>query len=111
MSDELAVASQAPTDAEIGVVVRRLAAAYEGNLRWRMRELKETAEEADRRARALDAPEHLSRVIDAATESPADQVSWSMISTMIESDPEAGWAVWERVKDGASEELESGHRA
>ena len=51
MSDELAVASQAPTDAEIGVVVRRLAAAYEGNLRWRMRELKETAEEADRKRR------------------------------------------------------------
>jgi len=110
-SDELAVVASAPTDAEIGVVARRLAAAYEANIRWRMTELKESAEEADRRARALDAPERLSRVIDAAMESPADQVSWSMISTMIESNPEAGWAVWERVKDEASEELESGHRA
>ena len=30
---------------------------------------------------------------------------------MIEADPEAGWAVWERVKAAAFDELASGHRA
>ena len=72
-----------------------------------MRELKESAEEADRRVRADDDPEWQR---EAMTE-PADQVSWWSLSPLIEADPEAGWAVWERVKAEAAEELESGHRA
>jgi hypothetical protein len=91
-SDELSVAAGDPTDAEIGVLARRLADAYTANVRWRMRELKEDAEEADRKVRAYDDPEEQRR---ALTE-PAEQ---------------AGWAVWARVKAEASEELESGHRA
>ena len=37
-------------------------------------------------------------------------MSW-WLSALMESDPEAGWAVWERVKAEASDELASGHRA
>jgi len=106
-SDDLSVAVSAPTDAEIGVLARRLADAYAVNVRWRMQELKESAEEADRQVRAHDDPEKQRR---ALTE-PSEQVSWGMLSSLIEAEPEAGWAVWARVKAEASEELESGHRA
>jgi hypothetical protein len=105
--DELAVAAPGPTDAEIDTVARRLAAAYEANIRWRMRELKETDEEADRRVHAADDPEWQRR---ALTET-SDPVSWWSLSQLIESNPETGWALWERVKAEATDELASGHRA
>jgi hypothetical protein len=105
--DELAVAAVAPTDAEISSLVRRLAAAYAANVGWRIQELKETAEEAERRTRAADDPEQQLRALSE----PSDQVSWWTLSPLIEADPEAGWAVWERVKAEASDELASGHRA
>jgi hypothetical protein len=106
-SDELAVASAVPNDAELGVVARRLAAAYEANIRWRMKELKESAEEADRRTLAADDAEAQLRALGE----PADEVSWYTLSPLIEADPKAGWAVWERVKAEAYDELVSGHRA
>jgi hypothetical protein len=106
-SDELAVAAPGPTTAEIDTVARRLAAAYEANIRWRMKELKETAEDADRRVRAADDPEWHCR---ALTET-SDQVSWWSLSQLIETEPQTGWALWERVKAEASDELASGHRA
>jgi hypothetical protein len=106
-SDDLTIAAHVPTDAEIDTVARRLAAAYEGNIRWRMTELKESAEDADRRVRAFDGPE---RQREALSE-PSDQVSWWSLSQLIESNPETGWSVWERVKAEASDELVSGHRA
>ena len=39
VSDELSVAVNNPTDAELGVLARRLADTYAANVRWRMREL------------------------------------------------------------------------
>jgi hypothetical protein len=106
-TDELAVAAPAPTDAEIGTVARRLAAAYEANIRWRMTELKESAEEADRRVRAIDEPEWQREALSE----PSDQVSWLSLSQLIEAEPKTGWAIWERVKAEAYDELASGHRA
>ena len=106
-SDELAAATPAPTDAEIGVVARRLAAAYEANIRWRMKEHKESAEVADRWVRAVDDPEWQRQ----ALEEPSDEIDWWSLSQLIEAEPETGWAVWERVKAEASDELVSGHRA
>jgi hypothetical protein len=106
-SDELAVAAQAPTDAEISVVARRLAAAYETNIRWRMKALKEGADEADRRVRSVDDPEWRREALSE----PSDQVDWSSLSQLIEAEPDTGWAIWERVKAEAYDELVSGHRA
>jgi hypothetical protein len=106
-SDELSVVVSDPTDAEIGVLARRLADAYTANVRWRMPELKESAEEAGRWVRGYDDPEERQR----AMSEPADHVSWFTLSSLIEAEPEAGWAVWERIKAEASEQLESGHRA
>lgn len=106
-STDLTVVEHDPSDQEIGSVVRRLAAAYAANVDWRMRELKESAEEADGRVRAVDDTEEQRRALSE----PADEVSWWSLSALIEADPEAGWAVWERVKAEAQEELLSGHRA
>jgi hypothetical protein len=106
-TDDLAIAAPAPTDAEIDAVARRLAAAYAANIRWRMKELKESAEEADRRTRVADDAEKQLRALDQ----PVEEVSWYTLAPLIESDPEAGWAVWERVKAEAYSELVSGHRA
>jgi hypothetical protein len=106
-SDELSVMVNDPTDAEVGVLARRLAATYAANVKWRMRELKESADEADRQVRAYDDPKEQRR---ALTE-PADEVSWWSLSSLIEAEPEAGWVVWERVKAEAADELASGHRA
>jgi hypothetical protein len=106
-TDELAIAPPAPSEAEISTIVRRLAAAYAANIGWRMQELQENAEEADRRLRALHDPEKQRQLMDE----PVDQISWWSLSPLIEVDPKAGWAAWERVKTEALEELESGHRA
>lgn len=106
-SDELAVAAPAPSEAEISSVARRLAASYEANLRFRMRDLHETAEDADRVVRQAYGPDRHEEMLNE----PSDQVSWFAISSLIEADPEAGWGVWERVKAEAAEELASGHRA
>ena len=104
---ELATTAPDPTDAEIAVLARRLADAYAANVRWRMRELKESAEEAAKKTNLADDPEEQFRALSE----PSDQVSWWTLSPLIEADPEAGWAVWERVKADAAEELQSGHRA
>ena len=96
-----------PASAEIDTVARQLAAAYEGNIRWRMKELKESPEEADRRVRAKDDPEWQTEALNESS----DQVSWWSLSQLIETDPDTGWAVWERVKAEAFDELACGHRA
>ena len=106
-SVDLVATTSAPADEEIGTLARRLASAYAAHVRWRMRELKENAEQAERQTRATEDPEWQHRVL----EQPADQVSWLSLSPLIEAEPETGWAVWERVKQEASDELLSGHRA
>ncbi len=42
---------------------------------------------------------------------PPDQLSWWSLSSLVEHDPDKGYAAWERVKQEARKELESGHRA
>ncbi|MGE3511473.1 MAG: hypothetical protein AB7N65_21595 [Vicinamibacterales bacterium] len=104
---ELATVAPMGDDAEISAVARRLGDAYAANVRWRMKELQESVEEADRCVRSEDDQERQRR---AETEA-ADTVSWWSLTLLIEADPDAGWAVWERVKAEASDELTSGHRA
>ena len=90
-----------------GVRPNGSAPLYAANVRWRMMELKESAEEADRRVRAVDDSDWQRRALSE----PSDEVSWGALSTLIEADPQAGWVVWARVKAEASDELTSGHRA
>jgi len=63
--------------------------------------------QADARARGKNDPESAGRTVA----SPPDQVSWLGLSTLIEHDPESGWATWVRIKSEARAELGSGHRA
>jgi hypothetical protein len=95
------------TDAEISTVAQRLASAYGALVAARREQLKETPEEADRQVRAVDDPDWQRRALSE----PSDEVSWWSLTPLIEADPEVGWAVWERVKAEARDELESGHRA
>jgi hypothetical protein len=100
-------ADAVPSEAEIGSLARRLAEAYQGLVAARRELMQEGSDEAERQVRAADDPEWQHRAI---TE-PVDQVSWWSLSPLIETDPEAGWAVWERVKAEALDELMSGNRA
>lgn len=94
-------------EAEIGSLARRFARAYEALVEERRKLLSEGGEEAARRVRADDDPKRQRR----ALAQPADEVTWHSLIPLLEADPEAGWAVWERVKREALEELASGHRA
>jgi hypothetical protein len=96
-----------PTDAEIGSLARRLAAAYAALVASRRELVKESVDEAEHQVRASDDPEWQRRALNE----PADEVSWWSLTPLIEADPEAGWAVWKRVLAEASDELVSGHRA
>jgi hypothetical protein len=107
IATDLSPTASAPPDAEIETLARRLADAYTAEVRWRRQELEESADEADRQARGVDDPERQLRVLSE----PVDEVSWDSLSPLIEANPEAGWAVWARVKRQAADELASGHRA
>jgi len=106
-SDDQAEAELAPVDAEVSVLARRLGAAYAANVRWYMQEFKMTADEADRKVRRADDPEWQQHAIGE----PADQISWYSLTPLFEANPDAGWAIWERVKAEAYQELVSGHCA
>jgi hypothetical protein len=96
-----------PSAGEVGSLAREMGRAYERTVAWYREELKLSADEADATARGKGDPEWARR---ALTE-PPDQVSWSGLSRLIEHDPEAGWAAWERIKAEARHDLASGHRA
>src|SRR5215216_3971372 len=96
-----------PTDAEIGSLARRLAVAYAALVASRRELVKESLDEAEHQVRAVDDPEWQRRALSE----PADEVTWWSLTPLIEADPEAGWAVWARVKAEAADELASGHRA
>src|SRR5437763_780247 len=104
---ELTTSASIVTDAEISSVAQRLASAYGALVASRREYFKESVDEAERKVRADDDPEEQRRAIGE----PAEEVSWWSLTPLIEADPEAGWAVWERVKAEARDELASGHRA
>src|SRR6266567_1551456 len=93
---DLTATVDVPVD-EIVMVARSLAQAYAAPVRWRREELTESADEADGQIHATDDPEWQRRAINE----PADEVSWFSLTPLIEADPEAAWAVWERVKEEA----------
>ena len=64
-------------------------------------------QEADARAREPMAAERREQLLA----SPQNQVSWYALNSLAEHDPDAAWAVWERLKRDAQAELASGHRA
>jgi len=103
---ELPATVDVPVD-EIVMVARALAQAYAAHVRWRREELKESTDEAVLQVQATDDPAWQRRAINE----PADEVSWLSLTPLIEANPEAAWTMWERVKEEARAEIESGHRA
>ena len=93
--------------AEIGSLAREMAHAHECTVAWYRQQLKLSADEADATARGRDDPEWARRALSE----PPDQVSWSGLSTLLEHDPDAGWAAWERIKAEARHDLAGGNRA
>ncbi len=94
-----------PAD-ETGSLARELGRAY-GELvadykrLWRI----ETAEAIEKARTPRE------RALEMAATDPPEQLSWHTLSTVMEHDPGAARAAWERVKDAARRELRSGHRA
>ena len=93
-------------DEDVASLARELGQAYAEMLRFRVTQMKETVEKADRAVRQADGEQ-----ITELAERPSDQVSWFDLSTLAEHAPELAMSVWQRVKDDAFNEFVSGHRA
>jgi hypothetical protein len=108
MSDvELMTSAPVQEDAGIRNLARRFAATYAALVAERRQHVSEHDEEIERTESAYVNPGLRRRAVDE----PVEEVSWWSLSPLIETDPEAGWAVWERVKAAAADELASGDRA
>jgi hypothetical protein len=96
-------------EAEVGSLARELARAYTSMLAFYQREYKLSPADADAKARGVDEsyPEWDRR---QALERPADEVSWWVLQHLVEHDPGTMEIAWNRIKDEARKELESGHR-
>jgi hypothetical protein len=103
-----ATPSQAVTidAAEVGSVVRELARAYQQSVQFQLTEMQRSLPEADAAARR-----YIGEPFETDADYPADKVSWSRLQRLIDHDPERGWALWERAKAEARNELSAGHRA
>lgn len=96
--------SPEPAD-EVGSLARELGRAYDELIdsykrSWRI----ETAEAIEKARTSRE------RALEMAATDPPDQLSWYTLSTLMEHDPGAALAAWERVKAAARKDLHSGHR-
>lgn len=97
----------APDAAEVDSLARELARAYKGMAAFYHDQMKLSVTDADSRARdPLEDAEWKSLETQ-----PADQISWWKLSRLGEHEPETATAVWTRIKELATNELTSGHRA
>lgn len=92
-------------ETETGSLARLMGDAYHRVLEFYRDRFQLAPSEADAQARDLAAD---LRVGVAAT--PFDQLTWFRLATLFEHDPEAGRAIWARVRAEAVDELLSGHR-
>jgi hypothetical protein len=96
-------------EVEAGSLARELAHAYTSMLAFYQREYKLSPADADAKARGVDEPS-LDWDRRQALERPADEVSWWALQRLVEHDPGTVEIAWNRIKDEARKELESGHR-
>ena len=97
------VTAQRQELAELAASRRDLAGSIARQIDWHVAQYGETPSEA---AAAVRAPLTLD-----SNDQPADQVGWWEIERAFDADPEAGQALWCRVKAEASQELVTGFRA
>jgi hypothetical protein len=99
-------------ETEVDAIATELAKAYRRMAEFYRDELQLDGPEADARARGSDRTldetiDDLARIQDR----PSDQVSWFDLTRLAERDPHEMRAVWQRLRDTARREFESGHRA
>jgi hypothetical protein len=97
---------------EVDVIAVEMAKAYRRMAAFYRDHMEMTATEADERARGADrtpdeAIDDMARIQDR----PPDQVSWFDLTRLAERDPHEMRAVWQRLREAARREFESGHRA
>src|SRR5215216_5743058 len=85
---------------------RAVAEAYARAVRFQRQRLGRAPEEALLEAREPPAWEP-AELADA----PAGYVSWRGLGRLMEEDPDAGEALWDRIQAEARAELDAGHRA
>ncbi len=95
------------TREEENALARQMALAYEGMVQFYRREFGLTVEEADARAANTLTPGDQARIMNT----PPDQVNWNDLGRLLKADPQQGFVVWERIKQSARDELQTGHRA
>jgi hypothetical protein len=95
--------------AEAGSLARELSRAYCAMLTYYQREYKLSPLDADAKARGADAASQ-DWARSQVMERPADEVSWWTLQHLVEQNPEMVEIAWNRIKDEARKELESGHR-
>ncbi len=97
--------------AEAGSVASELVRAYHRMVTFYRDQLELSNEDADQRARGLDAtPDEAAQDVTRITTRPPDEVSWFDLTRLVEREPQALNAVWSGVKAKARQELASGHR-
>ncbi len=92
---------------EVLSVARELARGYATLVESYRESWGITHAEADAKARDVGDGAWVERYLT----DPPDQIDWWGLSTLVERDPDKGYAAWERVKQEARRELASGHRA
>lgn len=97
------------TSAEIGSLARELAGAYRRAVTYYQTEMGMTPADADARWTQINDSAAFSR--EQVARQPGHEVTWSDLTALIEHDPNAGYAEWERIKAEARHDLASGHRA
>jgi hypothetical protein len=104
-----AVSSQQPcptTPYEAEFVAARMADHYARMVEFSRRELGLTPEDAEKHAR-----ETTEWDIQRVTAAPVDHLTWFSLQSVMDHDPTLGLAGWERIKQSAWDELQTGHRA
>ena len=92
-------------EAEIGSLSRQLARGYAELVEAHRRSWGITSAEAEEKARMPR-----DQALEMVRTEPVEQLSWWMLTTAMEHDPEAVLAAWKRVGDAARQEWRSGHR-
>ena len=94
---------------EVAAIVGEMARTHGSYVAYFEKHYKLSREEAIKRAEetTLTPEQQLNRL----DEQPPDQISWYTFDDATKLDPERAWDRWDRMKDEARDEYESGHRA
>src|SRR5687768_8846844 len=94
---------ETPHASEVHGLVQEMGRAYVNAVQFYRTHLGKSLDEADQTLR--DFTTYDSEQVPVA---PADQISWLGLGRLMEHEPELGQRVWDRIKDDARAQLDSG---